>query len=267
MFVDLGCGRGRAVLQVALHSTVAKAVGLELSESRLEQAELAAGLLQRQGLALAPVEFRQEDLSSCSFDEGSHFYLCSTAFGASICRCARPNAQHAHVRPCARAHVCACMQLLHAAPGEWRGCGGLGGVPRASSNLRRTRDACRSIAERLHAAPNFRALITSRQLPSQPYLYKAAELPCQFSFNADGRAYVYVRSVAAAPAALLGRLWCAGGACWLPAQALQQQQLGLAVDEPLDAAPRPFVTLSQPALVQQGAPAGSDGGGEQQAGA
>lgn len=86
VFVDLGSGRGRAVLQVAMHTPVAKAVGLELSESRLEQAELALGVLQQQGHRMRPVEFKQADLSSCCFDEGSHFYLCSTAFSAAICR-------------------------------------------------------------------------------------------------------------------------------------------------------------------------------------
>lgn len=86
LFVDLGSGRGRAVLQVAMHSPVAKAIGIELSESRLEQAEMALGVLQQQGHYLRPVEFRQADLSSCDLDEGTHFYLCSTAFGAGICR-------------------------------------------------------------------------------------------------------------------------------------------------------------------------------------
>jgi hypothetical protein len=88
VFVDLGCGRGRAVLQVAMHSTVSKAVGIELSESRLEQAEAALEVLQQQGVPLRPVELRHADLSSCSLQEGTHFYLCSTAFGAGICRCA-----------------------------------------------------------------------------------------------------------------------------------------------------------------------------------
>lgn len=86
MFVDLGSGRGRAVLQVAMHSPVAKAVGLELSDSRLEQAEMALAVLQQQGHLLRPVEFRQADLSSCELNEGTHFYLCSTAFGAGLCR-------------------------------------------------------------------------------------------------------------------------------------------------------------------------------------
>jgi tRNA G46 methylase TrmB len=86
VFVDLGCGRGRAALQVAAHSPAERVIGLELSESRLEQAELALEQLQDAGVQLRPVEFKQADLSSCSLTEGTHFYLCSTAFGAGICR-------------------------------------------------------------------------------------------------------------------------------------------------------------------------------------
>jgi tRNA G46 methylase TrmB len=86
VFVDLGCGRGRAVLQVAAHSPAARVVGLELSESRLEQAEMALEQLQQQGVQLRPVELQQADLSSCDMSNGTHFYLCSTAFGAGICR-------------------------------------------------------------------------------------------------------------------------------------------------------------------------------------
>jgi hypothetical protein len=43
-------------------------------------------VLQQQGVPLRPVELRHADLSSCSLQEGTHFYLCSTAFGAGICR-------------------------------------------------------------------------------------------------------------------------------------------------------------------------------------
>ncbi|WIA31873.1 hypothetical protein OEZ86_002738 [Tetradesmus obliquus] len=175
VFVDLGCGRGRAVLQVAMHSTVRKAIGIELSESRLEQAEAALEVLQQQGVPLQPVELRHADLSSCSLQEGSHFYLCSTAFGAGICR---------------------------------------------------------SLAERLAASPNFQVLVTSRQLPTQPYLYNVSQVPCSFTYGQNGRAYIYVKSLAAAPVATLARVWCRDGVCWLPGSS-SQLQLGLSVDEPL----------------------------------
>jgi hypothetical protein len=77
------------VLQVAANSPAARVIGLELSGSRLEQAELALQQLQEQGVELQPVQFRQADLSSCDLTEGTHFYMCSTAFGAGICRWAQ----------------------------------------------------------------------------------------------------------------------------------------------------------------------------------
>jgi hypothetical protein len=32
-------------------------------------------------------------LSTCNLEDGTHFYLCSTAFGAGICRCIQPALQ------------------------------------------------------------------------------------------------------------------------------------------------------------------------------
>lgn len=47
VFLDAGCGTGQALLQVALQAPqVARAVGIELSASRLEHAELAADTLK-----------------------------------------------------------------------------------------------------------------------------------------------------------------------------------------------------------------------------
>jgi hypothetical protein len=74
-------------------------------------------------------------------------------------------------------------------------------------------------------------LITSRQLPTQPYLYKVSEVPCSFTYGQNGRAYIYTKSLAAAPVATLSRVWCRDGVCWLPSSS--GLQLGLSVDEPL----------------------------------
>lgn len=107
---------------------------------------------------------------------------------------------------------------------------------------------CRSIAERLKASANFQVLITSRQLPTQPYLYKVAEVPCAFSYSLDGRAYIYVKSLQEAPAAVLARIWCRKGVCWLPS--MSQMQLGVSVDELLSAEdPSRFVQGVSPAVV------------------
>lgn len=119
---------------------------------------------------------------------------------------------------------------------------------------------CRSIAERLKASPNFQVLVTSRQLPSQPFLYKLAEVPCAFSYSMNGRAYIYVKSLQEAPAAVLARIWCRDGMCWLPG--MGQRQLGTAVDELLSADnPSRFVQVS-PAVLAGGAaaqPVAADG--------
>jgi hypothetical protein len=97
VFVDLGCGTGRAVMQVAGEFPgVERAVGVELGATRLEQAEMALDLLQEQREQetaahrppLAPVEFRLEDLAHCDLSAtgGTHFYACTTAFSAALCR-------------------------------------------------------------------------------------------------------------------------------------------------------------------------------------
>jgi hypothetical protein len=127
--------------------------------------------------------------------------------------------------------------------------------------LQHSRGTCtaarRSIAQRLAASPNFRVLLTSRQLPTQPFLYKLGEVPCAYTFNPHGRAYVYVKSLQQAPPQLLARLWCAEGVCWLPS--MRGLQLGIAADQPL-AAPggdaSRFVRLQHPVLAALG-PAGA----------
>lgn len=107
---------------------------------------------------------------------------------------------------------------------------------------------CRSIAERLKASDSFQCLITSRQLPTQPFLYKLAEVPCQFSYSLHGRAYIYVKSLREAPAAVLAKVLCRDGMCWLPG--MGQMQLGIAVDELLSANdPGRFVQVSPAVLA------------------
>lgn len=162
VFYDLGSGTGRAVLQVASNGTVAKAVGVELSATRHKQAEAAAAALAAAGVPLAaPVEFHHADLAAADLSGGTHFLLCSTAFGAGICR---------------------------------------------------------RVAERLAALPSFRVLVTSRELPPQASLVKLGEFDCEYSWNAAGIGFVYVRSLAEAPTALLARFNCGDGVAWLPSE-------------------------------------------------
>lgn len=110
----------------------------------------------------------------------------------------------------------------------------------------------RSIAQRLAASPNFQVLVTSRMLPIQPYLYKLGEVPCAYSHTGDGRAHIYVKSLAHAPPAVLARLWCKDGMCWLPGTS--QMQLSIAEDVPITAInPAKYVALAGDAAVAGGA--------------
>jgi SAM-dependent methyltransferase len=90
---------------------------------------------------------------------------------------------------------------------------------------------CRRVAERVAAAPRFRALVTSRALPAQPHLQKLGELRSAYSWNLQGRAFVYVKSLEEAPPRLLSKFCSGDGLAWLPAQpsvaaARRQQQPG-----------------------------------------
>jgi SAM-dependent methyltransferase len=90
-FCDLGSGIGRVVLHAAMQTAVGSAVGLELSDSRLEQAEAAAAVLSGLGVRMRPVQFVRADLGSCDLAAAtgggaSHYFMCSTAFGAALCR-------------------------------------------------------------------------------------------------------------------------------------------------------------------------------------
>jgi riboflavin synthase len=158
---DLGSGTGRVVLQLGLTSAAGRLVGVELSPTRHEHAQEAAAALRRRGVRTAPMDFLCEDISSVDVSDGTYFYMCSTAYSASICR---------------------------------------------------------RVAERLSRAPRFRALVTSRALPAQPHLLKLGELPSAYSWNLAGKAFVYVKSLEAAPPRLLSKFWCWDGLAALPAQ-------------------------------------------------
>lgn len=182
VFCDLGSGRGRAVLQVAMTAPIKQAIGLELSDSRLDQAAMAEQSLQDKGVQLlAPVDMQRANLASCSLEQGTHFYLCSTAFSSGLCR---------------------------------------------------------SIAQRLAASPNFQVLVTSRQLPTQPYLYLLGDAPCQYTFTASGKCYVYVKSLLEAPLPVLAKFLCKDGVCWLPSEA-SHPYLAAAIEEEMVAAGSP----------------------------
>jgi hypothetical protein len=159
VFYDLGSGTGKCVLATSLGQVVRKAVGIELSVSRHEQAEAALQVMDGLGLPHSPVELRNEDIATADVSDGSHFFLCSTAFGASLCR---------------------------------------------------------KVAERLSQSSNFQVLVTTRELPFQPYLQQIGDFPCNYSWMANSSAFVYVKSLQAAPASLLAKLYCVDGICYPP---------------------------------------------------
>lgn len=177
VFYDLGCGLGRAVLLVALNSEVARSCGVELSATRVEQAEEALNLLKAAGLPLRPVEFIHGDIATTQYNDGTHFYLCSTGFKSMLCR---------------------------------------------------------KIAERVSKLPNFKVLVTSRQLPNQPYLRRLGQVPCHYSWQYAAHCHVYVKSVTSAPINVLSSLCVQDGVAWLP-QRLEQPDSNIAfcLEEPL----------------------------------
>jgi len=71
-------------MQVAMTSPVRKAIGLELSATRHDQAMwVLEQLRQRHGHSLSNVELEIQDITTASFEGATHFMLCSTAFSAS----------------------------------------------------------------------------------------------------------------------------------------------------------------------------------------
>ena len=71
-------------MQVAMTSPVRKAIGLELSATRHDQAMwVLEQLRKRHGHSLSNVELDIQDITRTSFEGATHFMLCSTAFSAS----------------------------------------------------------------------------------------------------------------------------------------------------------------------------------------
>jgi SAM-dependent methyltransferase len=81
VFYDLGAGVGKVVMMAALATGVARAVGIELSRSRVAKARRV--LERAEGRALVPfgrVELRNEDILKAALDDATAIYTCSTAF-------------------------------------------------------------------------------------------------------------------------------------------------------------------------------------------
>ncbi|GAX82063.1 hypothetical protein CEUSTIGMA_g9491.t1 [Chlamydomonas eustigma] len=161
VFIDLGSGLGRSVIQIGLNQPEVRSIGIELSATRHEQAAWALDTVQScHGLPVTNISLTLGDITTCSLEGGTHFMLCSTAFSAS---------------------------------------------------------GCRMIAERLAATSTFKLLVTSRQLPPNPYLRKVGDFPCAYSWNLGGQAHVYAHhDLTKAPASCLSQFLSRDGLYWLP---------------------------------------------------
>jgi SAM-dependent methyltransferase len=81
VFYDLGSGVGKVVMMAALATGVGRAVGIELSRSRVAKARRV--LERAEQRALVPcgrVELRNEDILATSLEDATVIYTCATAF-------------------------------------------------------------------------------------------------------------------------------------------------------------------------------------------
>ncbi len=80
-FYDLGSGVGKVILHTALTSKVKKAIGVELSTARHQEAQIAFGRAREYEPSLAKrVVFLNQDLMTVDLSDATVIYTCSTAF-------------------------------------------------------------------------------------------------------------------------------------------------------------------------------------------
>ena len=81
VFYDLGAGSGKVVLQAAMTAPLRKAVGVELSATRVGLARAALKAARRRRLLRARAcAFRHEDFLHTYLADATVIYTCSTAF-------------------------------------------------------------------------------------------------------------------------------------------------------------------------------------------
>ena len=80
-FYDLGSGVGKVILHTALTTGVKKAIGVELSTARHQEAEIAFARARDFSPSLEErVRFINQDLMSVDLSDATVIYTCSTAF-------------------------------------------------------------------------------------------------------------------------------------------------------------------------------------------
>jgi SAM-dependent methyltransferase len=81
VFYDLGAGVGKVVMMAALATDVARAVGVELSRSRVAKARRVLERAEDRAVVVRDrVELRNEDILKTSLEDATVIYTCSTAF-------------------------------------------------------------------------------------------------------------------------------------------------------------------------------------------
>lgn len=85
VFVDLGSGVGKACVQVAL-TTPAKAIGIELSTSRHEAAEMIRKELLNRNILTdnKKLQFFKENIAEADLSKATHVFMCSTCFSDDL---------------------------------------------------------------------------------------------------------------------------------------------------------------------------------------
>jgi predicted RNA methylase len=81
VFYDLGAGVGKVVMMAALATDVGRAVGIELSRSRIAKGRRVLERAEhREIVACGRIELRNEDILKTKLDDATVIYTCSTAF-------------------------------------------------------------------------------------------------------------------------------------------------------------------------------------------
>ena len=86
-FYDLGAGTGRSLLQVAMmQPDMRRAVGVELSATRLEYGEVALQRLRQLNATICPVELREGDIGDNTYPDATHAFVSSVCFDDALLR-------------------------------------------------------------------------------------------------------------------------------------------------------------------------------------
>lgn len=86
VFIDLGCGVGKAATQVYWQTPVRKSVGIELSKTRYDKAQGVKTELQNQNKLdkSRQLEFQNKNIIDADLSDGTIVFMCSTCFSESL---------------------------------------------------------------------------------------------------------------------------------------------------------------------------------------